>query len=154
MFTRVRANIPIREPPCGNRISVPLAGVLEAEAILDELKQGARKEEIAVKEAELAKYEQDLANEYAGILDIAIDAFNKADDALHTKMTGIFSGFKTSSYKFTYQICDSQLDLNGVSLKYQAEIDLMYGAKRIQRSIHSQDQMRETRILSLKQDRI
>lgn len=103
--------------------SAPRAGEQEALAILGEIKRGARPEEIAVKEAELAKYEQDLKNAYDGILDIEIDAFSKADDALHTKMSGIFSGFKTSSYKFTYQICDSQIDLNGIDLKYKAETD-------------------------------
>lgn len=97
--------------------------LLEAEARLAELKRGARPEEIAVKESELAKYEQDITNAYEGILDIALDAFSKADDALHAKMTGIFSGFKTTSYKFTYQICDSQLELSTATFKQQAEID-------------------------------
>lgn len=99
------------------------ATLQEVSARLAELKRGSRPEEITVKEAELAKYEQDLANTYDGILDIALDAFSKADDALHTKMTGIFSGFKTTSYKFTYQICDSQLDISTTALKQQAEID-------------------------------
>ncbi|OHA83900.1 MAG: hypothetical protein A2481_00305, partial [Candidatus Yonathbacteria bacterium RIFOXYC2_FULL_47_9] len=52
------------------------------------------------------------------------DAFNKSDDALHIKMTGIFSGFKTSSYKFTYQICDSGLDVNGTTLRLANEYDI------------------------------
>ncbi|KKT38301.1 MAG: RND family efflux transporter MFP subunit, partial [Parcubacteria group bacterium GW2011_GWA1_44_13] len=99
------------------------AGLLEQEARLAELKRGARPEEIAIKETELAKYEQDLINAYNGISDIATDSFSKADDALHTKMTGIFSGFKTTSYDITYQVCDSQLDNDVVALKYQAEID-------------------------------
>ena len=103
--------------------SAPLAGEQEATAILEELKRGVRPEELAVKESELSKYEQDLTNEYEEILDIGTDAFSKADEALHAKMTGIFSGFKTSSYKFTYQICDSQLDLDGISMKYNAEVD-------------------------------
>lgn len=99
------------------------ATLLEAEARLAELKRGSRPEELAVKEAELAKYEQDLANTYDGILDIALDAFSKSDDALHAKMTGIFSGFKTTSYKFTYQVCDSQLENTVTTGKQQAEYD-------------------------------
>lgn len=99
------------------------ASLMEIEARLAELKRGSRPEEINVKKAELAKYEQDLANAYGGVLDTINDAFNKSDDALHVKMTGVFSGFKTSSYKFTYQICDSQLDVNGAWLRYTTETD-------------------------------
>lgn len=99
------------------------ASLLEYEARLAELKRGARPEEITIKETELAKYEQDLINAYNGISDIAIDAFSKADDALHTKMTGIFSGFKTTSYDITYPVCDSQLDNEVIILKNQTEID-------------------------------
>ena len=99
------------------------ANLLEAQAKLAELKRGSRPEEVTVKETELAKYEQDLSNSYNGVTDTINDAFNKSDDALHAKMTGIFSGFKTSSYRFTYQICDSQLDLNGTALRYTTELD-------------------------------
>jgi len=104
--------------------SAEQASVMEAEARLAELKRGSRPEEITVKEAELAKYEQDLANSYDGVRDTIDDAFNKTDDALHVKMTGIFSGFKTSSYRFTYQICDSSLDTNGATLRLENEYDI------------------------------
>lgn len=97
--------------------------LLEAEARLAELRRGSRPEEIAVKEAELAKYEQDLLNTYDGIIDTAIDSFSKADDALHTKTAGIFSGFKTTAYKFTYQICNSQLENDTTTLKSKTEND-------------------------------
>lgn len=100
------------------------ASLMEAEARLAELKRGSRPEEIAIKEAELAKYNHDLSNTYSGILDAINDAFAKSDDALHAKMAGIFSGFKSSSYKFTYPICDGQLDLNGTTLRYEAELDV------------------------------
>lgn len=99
------------------------ATLLETEARLAELKRGARPEEIAVKEAELAKYENDLINAYEGVLDITLDAFSKSDDAIHSKMTGIFSGFKTTSYKFTYQVCDSQLENIVTTGKQQTEYD-------------------------------
>lgn len=104
--------------------SAAQASVMEVEARLAELKRGSRPEEITVKEAELAKYEQDLANSYGGVQDTINDAFNKSDEALHVKMTGVFSGFKTSSYRFTYQICDSGLDTNGVSLRLASEYDI------------------------------
>lgn len=97
--------------------------LMEAEARLSELKRGSRPEELSVKKAELAKYTQDLNNAYSGITDIFNDAFAKSDDALHAKTTGIFSGFKASSYKYTFSVCDSQLSLSGEWLRYTTEID-------------------------------
>lgn len=97
--------------------------LMEAEARLAELKRGSRPEEIAIKKAELAKYEQDLDNAYSGISDILNDAFTKADDSLHTKTTGIFSGFRSTSYKYTFLICDTQLTVNGENLRSAAEND-------------------------------
>ena len=103
--------------------SAAQAALQEAEARLAELKRGSRPEEIAVKEAEIAKYEQDLANAYSGISDTIDDAYTKADDALHSKIAGTFSGFKTSSYKLTFSVCDTQLDVNTTWLRYTTEID-------------------------------
>ena len=101
-----------------------LASLQETEARLAELKRGSRPEEIAVKEAELAKYTQDLTNAYSGISDIIDDAFTKTDDAVHTKTSGIFSGYKNSSYSLTFSVCDSQLDTNTTQLRYATEIDI------------------------------
>lgn len=103
--------------------STAQAALQEAEARLAELKRGSRPEEIAVKEAELAKYTQDLTNAYSGVLDTIDDAFTKADDALHSKIAGTFSGFKTSSYKLTFSVCDTQLDVNTTWLRYTTEVD-------------------------------
>ena len=99
------------------------ANLMEAEARLRELRRGSRPEEIAIKKTEIAKYEQDLANSYSGSADTINDAFIKADDALHVKTAGIFSGFKTTTYKLTYSMCDSQLDIDTTSLRYATEID-------------------------------
>lgn len=99
------------------------ASLLEANARLSELKRGSRPEEMTVKQAELAKYTQDLTNTYSGVLDIANDAFTKADDALHLKTAGIFSGSKTSTYKFTFTICDTGLDTTTNLIRLDAEND-------------------------------
>ncbi|MCK9344614.1 MAG: efflux RND transporter periplasmic adaptor subunit [Candidatus Pacebacteria bacterium] len=96
----------------------------EAEARLAELKRGSRPEELAVKKAELAKYTQDLTSAYEGATDVLSDAFTKADDALHGKTSAILSGGKTSSYKYTFSICDSQLTTDGEWLRYTSEVDL------------------------------
>lgn len=103
--------------------SSPQGSLLEAEARLSELKRGSRPEELAVKKAELAKYTQDLDNVYGGITDIINDAFAKADDSLHAKTTGIFTGYKTSSYKYTFSVCDSQLASVGEGLRATTELD-------------------------------
>ena len=99
------------------------ASLMETEARLSELARGSRPEELAVKRAELAKYTQDLDNAYSGVTDILNDTFTKADDALHTKTTGIFSGYKTSSYKYTFSVCDSQLAGNSEFARQSAELD-------------------------------
>ncbi|KKU82177.1 MAG: RND family efflux transporter MFP subunit [Parcubacteria group bacterium GW2011_GWA1_47_8] len=100
------------------------AALMEEQARLAELKRGSRPEEIAVKEAELAKSVQDLANTYNDVLDTVQDAFTKSDEALHAKTTGIFSGSKSSSYALTFSVCDSQLALNTVTLRGDEESDL------------------------------
>ena len=100
------------------------AALQEAEARLAELKRGSRPEELAVKETDLAKNQQDLTNAYDGILDIIDDALTKNDDAIHSKTAGIFSGFKTSSYKFTFSVCDTQLANDTAWLRYTTEADL------------------------------
>lgn len=99
------------------------ATLQEVFARLAELKRGSRPEEVAVKKAELAKYTQDLDNAYSGITDILNDAFTKADDALHTKTAGIFSGYKNTSYKYTFSVCDSQLAGNSELLRQTSELD-------------------------------
>lgn len=99
------------------------ASLMETESRLSELARGSRPEELAVKRAELAKYTQDLDNAYSGVTDILNDAFTKADDALHAKTTGIFSGYKTSSYKYTFSVCDSQLAGNSEFARQSAELD-------------------------------
>lgn len=123
VYTSVGKHVEIRSLLAEVESSSARGSLLEAEARLSELKRGSRPEELAVKKAELAKYTQDLDNAYNGVTDILNDAFTKADDSLHTKTTGIFSGFKTSSYKYTFSVCDSQLAGNSESIRQTAEID-------------------------------
>lgn len=100
------------------------ATLMEVEARLTELKRGSRPEEISIKEAELAKSAQDLANTYNDVLDTVQDAFAKSDEALHTKTTGIFSGSRGSSYTLTFSMCDSQLVLAVTALRADEEYDI------------------------------
>ena len=100
------------------------ANLLEAQAQLTELKNGPRPEELAVQESTVASDVQAVTNAYSGVLDTTTDAFNKADDALHLKISGIFSGSQTSSYSINFTFCDSQLAQNTVSLRTSSELDL------------------------------
>ena len=71
-------------------------------AKLDELKRGAREEDIKVKESELKKAEQDLTNYYAGSINKINDVYTSANDAVLIKTVGIFN----NSGKFTFSSCD------------------------------------------------
>lgn len=123
VYTRVGQHVEAGKLLAEVESSSAQSSLMEAEARLAELKRGSRPEELAVKRAELAKYTQDLDNAYSGITDIWNDAFTKADDSIHIKTTGIFSGYKNSSYKYTFSICDSQVALDGESLRYGIEFD-------------------------------
>lgn len=104
-----------------------MAELAEAEAAakaekvkLEELRRGARIEDIEVKKAELAKTEQDLSNAYGKVLQTLEDAYAKGDDAVRVKTLGIFSGGQSAGYWFTVSTCDSQSkarsgELRGVS---------------------------------------
>ncbi|HXF44439.1 MAG TPA: efflux RND transporter periplasmic adaptor subunit [Candidatus Paceibacterota bacterium] len=88
--------------------------------------------------AELAKAESDLMaqtaklteekitlqNLYSGSLNVLNDAYLKADDAVRAKVTGMFSGSKTSSYSLTFSTCDETARVNSISGKLSAEIEL------------------------------
>jgi RND family efflux transporter MFP subunit len=77
-------------------------------AKLDGLKAGARAEDIAASQAALAKAEQDLANMNASISDIAIDAEAKANDAVRTQLSALFSNAETQSPKLTFDTLNTQ----------------------------------------------
>ncbi|MFA5997431.1 MAG: HlyD family efflux transporter periplasmic adaptor subunit [Candidatus Paceibacterota bacterium] len=104
--------------------SAARGSLAQAEARLAELTRGSRPEELAVKKAQLATSVQNLNNAYSGISDILNDAYAKADDALHTKTTGIFNGYQSTSYKYTFFVCDSQLATNSETLRDSSEKDI------------------------------
>lgn len=90
-------------------------------AKLDELKRGARPEDIKVKETELRKAEQDLQNYYQQALDTLQEAYTKADDAVRAKTSGIFSGSKATSYYVTFTSCDGQAETDSSFLRLSLE---------------------------------
>jgi RND family efflux transporter MFP subunit len=107
------------------------AQLLQAEASVDtqvaklnELKRGARIEEIQVKETELRKAEQDLTNAYGSVLNIANDAFSKADDAVRSKTDQVFLNDDTDSPQLTFLVSDAQAQIDTVALRRLATSEL------------------------------
>lgn len=92
------------------QLSQAQASVHAAQAKLDELKRGARPEDLAVQQADFKKAEQDLQNEYAGIRDIVHDAYTKADDAVRKQTSGIFSGDGETNPQLTFSIFNLQIE--------------------------------------------
>jgi len=99
---------------------------------LDELKRGTRGEEIKIKEAELAKSEQDLQNYYTGIYDVLNDAYAKADDAIRTKTDSLFTEDETQNPKLTFTTSDLQSQIDVVALRTRAGSELTTWKKELQ----------------------
>lgn len=96
------------------------AAMLSARADLDDLRRGARPEEIAVKNAELSKAEQDLANYYTAALFTVEDAYAKADDAVRAKTDQLFINDDTQTPTLTFTVSDSQAQIDVVDLRRRA----------------------------------
>ena len=124
VYTRVGQHVDKGQVLAELESSGARGSLLEAEARLAELKRGSRPEELVVKKAEIAKYAQEVENAYDSIATTVQDAYTKADEALHIKTAGIFSGYRSTNYKYTFSICDSQLSIKGESLRSTAEIDI------------------------------
>ena len=90
------------------RLQEAQAGLDSARATLDELKRGARPEEIRIKETALESAKQDLANSYINTPDVLRSAYTNASDAVQVKLSAIFDGRSGSGYKLTFSACDSQ----------------------------------------------
>ncbi len=99
------------------------------QAKLDELKKGTREEEIRIKEAELAKAEQDLENYHIGIRDILNDSYAKADDAVRAKTDSLFTDDETQNPKLTFTISNLQTQIDVVALRVRtgSELNLWNG---------------------------
>lgn len=100
------------------------AAVAAQVAKLDELKLGTRREELQVKEAELEKARQDLANAYADVPDELATIYTKADDAVRLKTAALYRAVSPSSYQLTYPTCDQQVESDATWLRYLSELEL------------------------------
>ncbi len=102
------------------------------QAKLDELKRGTRPEQIAVKQAELAKADQDLANYFNSVRDTVSDAYTSADDAIRVKIASLFQGSRTTSFSLTYQPCDYQAGTDASNLRMESDLSLVSWQAQIQ----------------------
>lgn len=117
------------------RLQEVQAGLDSAKATLDELKRGARPEEIRIKETALLSAKQDLANSYVNVPDVLRSAFTNASDAVQVKLSALFDGRTGSGYKLTFASCDSQTEIDVTNLRFEADTAL----KNIQKSIDTVD---------------
>ncbi|MFH1759268.1 MAG: efflux RND transporter periplasmic adaptor subunit [Patescibacteria group bacterium] len=93
------------------------ANIKAQQAQLDELQAGTRPEDVLIKKTELQKAEQDLNNIHNSILNELEDSYTKADDAVNTKTTLIFSGSASGFYELTFTACNNQAETNATDLR-------------------------------------
>lgn len=95
------------------------ANVQSEEAKLAELKRGTRKEDLQIKETELEKGRQDLANDYDSIPNVLSDAYAKSDDAVRKQTDELFSNDEDTNPQLTFTTTNSQTETN---VEYQRAI--------------------------------
>lgn len=100
------------------------AALANQQAKLDELKRGARSEDLAVKQAEVAKAEQDLLSDYSAARTTLSDSYAKADEAVRIKTSGIFTKSSGMNYAFTFTTCDSSSGNEALWRRQLAETEL------------------------------
>ncbi len=89
------------------------------QAKLEGLQVGASPENIAVSQTALDKANQDLANMYSSIIDTSTDAYAKANDAVSTQMSQLFTNTNGTMPSLSYSTSDSQAQTN-------AQLELSY----------------------------
>jgi HlyD family secretion protein len=85
------------------------ANVKIQQARLDEVKRGARPEEIQIQETKAAGAEDALADAQKNLADKIADAYTKSDDAVRNKADQFFVNPRTASPKLSVLVFNSQL---------------------------------------------
>ncbi|MFA6552010.1 MAG: efflux RND transporter periplasmic adaptor subunit [Candidatus Paceibacterota bacterium] len=88
------------------------ANLQAQQARLDEIKNGTRKESLAVQEAQLAKSKSDLQSLYGSAINVLSDSFAKADDAGRKQTAQLFSNADTDSPKLSFTTSNSQSQID------------------------------------------
>jgi HlyD family secretion protein len=82
------------------------AALANQQAKLDELQKGARAEDVALKQGDVNKAQQDLDNYYLQVITTLSDAYTKVDDSVRSKTSTIFTGSSNEAYSLTFNSCD------------------------------------------------
>ncbi|MDD2646974.1 MAG: efflux RND transporter periplasmic adaptor subunit [Patescibacteria group bacterium] len=98
------------------------AGLANYQAQLDALLRGSRPEDISIRQTDLKKSQQDLTNDYNGVIDILNDAYNKADDAVN-KQNSLFSN-PASNPQLTFVTTESQTETDVKNQRLAIETEL------------------------------
>lgn len=101
-----------------------------AQARLDELKRGARPEDIAIAESQLATAQSQFAQAESVLIDSLNEAYVKLDDAVRAKTDQFFSNPRTSSPQF-FQPTDSALKISLENSRFGLESELQTLSTRI-----------------------
>lgn len=91
------------------------ASIKAQQARLDQMKGGARKEEVELKQSQLQKAQQDLANIYASAPDALKDSVTKASYAVSGQTDVFFDNAETTSPTFNYTVTNSQAKIDVVA---------------------------------------
>jgi len=89
------------------------AQLAQAQAQLDQLKNGARPEELAAKQAELATAQETLASYYRNTINTINDAYAKSDDAVRKQLDDIFNNDE-SNPQLAFSSNDSQAETDAI----------------------------------------
>jgi HlyD family secretion protein len=119
------------------------ASVSAAQAQLDLLKTGSRREAVAVSEAGVLSANTSLKNAYATVGDSVRTSYNSANDAIRFRTQGFFTGVATSGYTTVPSTCNSQLETNAAAQRKQVEADLVAWS-RIDTTNMTNDQKEQT----------
>ncbi len=118
------------------------ANVLSAQAVLDQLRNGARPEEIEIKKMELEKGQQDLASYYDNTINTLNDAYAKADEAVRKNTADFFNSNNSTNSKLSFITNNSQLEFNIESQHLLVEQDLDQWQTEMAELANSKDQAR------------
>jgi multidrug efflux pump subunit AcrA (membrane-fusion protein) len=92
-----------------------LGGLASQQAKLDELIRGSRPEDIQIKQTQLNKAKQDLANYYSSVADSLNDAYSKAEDAVRKQTYDMFTNPEDANAQLSFTTNNSQARIDAES---------------------------------------
>jgi RND family efflux transporter MFP subunit len=81
-------------------------------AKLEELRRGARTEDVLVQEANLKKAQQDLSSTFRTVPDTLNDAYAKVDDSVRKQVDELFANDEEPTPQLTFSVSNSQIEID------------------------------------------